>query len=312
MRNTQKSRTGGSAISLFIRDVVFWKFVFILLCALLLPGCLATKGDINGVKRTQRRLEKEIAQLQEGYTSNYNTLDARAASLEGRVKAVEHALLKVREKGADSGASRAVLERELRRLRGEIEEMRIDMEAKESAARKSREQRSSSSQPVNGEGSFQPKSGALGSTDESRNAANGSPSDALLLEQASDALSGKEYRKAIANLKRLEARLSPSDQRWTSVQLRLGAANYFMALDLRDKDSQGRLLKSSIFAYQKVLDLESDPGVPEALFGIGRSFEALNLKKDAKVFYQEIVSQHQSSEWASDAQKRLRALKNIR
>lgn len=49
--------------------------------------------------------------------------------------------------------------------------------------------------------------------------------------------------------------------------------------------------------------------IPEALYKLGRCFEKLELKEDAKLFYQTVTSKHRRSDAAKRAKKRLKALR---
>ena len=49
--------------------------------------------------------------------------------------------------------------------------------------------------------------------------------------------------------------------------------------------------------------------VPDALYKLGMCFEKLNLKSDAKLFYETVVKKYRKSKVAKDAKQRLKALK---
>lgn len=66
----------------------------------------------------------------------------------------------------------------------------------------------------------------------------------------------------------------------------------------------------AILTFQEVVNkYPASDKLDASLYKIGRSFEALGLKEDAALFYDDLVSKFPSSSLVKDAQKRLAALK---
>jgi TolA-binding protein len=259
------------------------RVVLNLLCVpVFFTACIATTGDIENIHKDQGRLERELLALHQRQMEDSAALEMRIVSIEGRAQSLESTLLNLRKTGAESGVNTEHLLNELARLRGEIEELRTAQATLHISTQQGVANQKNSSPSL--------------SADE-------------LYKNAHAAFSRADYEEAIQTFQILVKNLEQDSPQWIESHRYIGDANRELSLKVKEQEEKNRVLKSAIYAYQKVLDARSSPEVPAALFGIGQCFESLNLSRDAKVFYEEIVSQHRNSPFAAEAKQRLAAIR---
>lgn len=86
-----------------------------------------------------------------------------------------------------------------------------------------------------------------------------------------------------------------------------GEAAFKKAKESKKASLKKENYKKAIMAYQEVLTRYPDSKkVPESLYKIGLSMEAMGYAKDAQVFFEEITTKHAKSSFAKEAMKRLK------
>ncbi|MEI6805316.1 MAG: tetratricopeptide repeat protein [Myxococcaceae bacterium] len=113
------------------------------------------------------------------------------------------------------------------------------------------------------------------------------------------AYENKEYERAISGC---EAFLSkyPDDKQFTAQILFWRGDAYYELGEF----------KKAVLSYQDLLTrFQTFSKVPEALYKVGLSLEALNFPKDAAVFFDEIVQKHSKSPFVAKAKERLKKKK---
>ncbi len=258
----------------------------VVLCCIFinLSGCFATTSEVERMRFEQQKLEKELLALHQRQMESHSTLELRVVAIEGRAKSLESTLLSMREKGADNGVDANFLGNELSRLRGEVERLQNEMTTRQPTVRTTPVMSSSGPEEVLEETPDQ------------------------LFGHARHALSVDAYEESIRLYKAFTKRAEPTDERIPEAHYFAGLSQLKKAKTLSKGPEKDRLTKAAIFSFQKVIDASGHPKMPAALFGIGQCFEQLSLNSDAKIFYEEILSSHASSEYATQAKERLKAL----
>lgn len=86
-----------------------------------------------------------------------------------------------------------------------------------------------------------------------------------------------------------------------------GESHYALAGTLKGKKREQEF-KRAILAYQKVLEIPESNKQDGALLKVGLAFESLGFKKEARVFYEEVLAKHPKSPLAKQAKKRIEGL----
>lgn len=113
------------------------------------------------------------------------------------------------------------------------------------------------------------------------------------------AYEGKEYERAISGT---DAFLNkyPDDKQFMAQVLFWRGDSYYELGEF----------KKAVLSYQDLLTrFQKFSKVPEALYKVGLSLEALKFPKDAAVFFEEIVSKHPKSSFATKAKEQLKKKK---
>lgn len=85
-----------------------------------------------------------------------------------------------------------------------------------------------------------------------------------------------------------------------------GESYRFLGLEEKNIIDRNKLYKKSILSFQKLItDFPESEKYDLALFRIGELLEELNLKKDAIVFYRELIEKHEKSILLPEAKSRI-------
>jgi len=121
----------------------------------------------------------------------------------------------------------------------------------------------------------------------------------------------EEIKKAkdVSNLEVKESALAQdkSDDDYFSK----GNELYQKAKDAKKSGEKLALYKQAVLSFQELLTrFPSSKKVPETLFKVGNSLEAMGFSKDAIVFYEEVIAKHSKSSFVKDARSKVVMLKN--
>ncbi len=252
----------------------------IILPMLFLCSCVVTRSEGDRIQQSVNKLKSEVANTQ---GSNFDLLQR----LNRRVSRLEIWLTNTRKEDARANVDSEVIYGEVQAVRGKIEVANheisllktelVELKAKIKEAQK---------KPA------KPKSRKQ------------------LIERGQAELKKKQYKKAAASFE-LYADTFPRDRNYMAIAVfGNGKANIALAKQHKNKKKRSALYKKAIMSFQRLLTkFPRSINTDRALYNIGQAFEALGYKKDAIIFYEEILSKHKKSKLLKSSKKRLQALK---
>lgn len=258
----------------------------------LLVGCVMTREEGQQLETDLRAVEQELAVARLDQKKKEAELAERLKTTEQHMervaKALESADATARRADADFYLKLDELIAQVQRMSGRLDEIEHRLQQLES-----------------GQPAASPTDAAAAAAVPGDTGATSAPAEALpedkqalydLAKQAYDAGDRERARSLFkAFLERFpdDAELSDNALYWT------GEAYY-----------QDSTYDKAILTFQKVINQYPQSNKRDAsLYKIGRSFEALGLKEDAALFYEDLIAKYPSSALADDAKKRIAAAK---
>ncbi len=247
--------------------------------ALMSVGCVVmrTEGD---------QIQADLDHLR----SDFSSLQKSEADSKKRLKQLENEVFQKLKRDAQSTGESERLHEELQSLRGQLEETQHQLQQ---------------IQQTNEKGAV--NAAAPKETSASKLDIPGNREEHYKF--AKQLFDRQDFSDAIDAFEQFSTRYKDTKALMDHVHFFIGEANYHLAKRAVGESEQKSYYKKAILAYQQLLSqFPSSPKVDETLYKVGLSLEAMGLKEDAIVFYQEIMEKHHKSDKAPLAKKRLNIL----
>ena len=277
------------------------------LCLAAQVGCVTTRAEGNALRSDMRMLKDEMARINRVQMDDKALVVEKLGDVSERLERTENSLRSLRQQNADHGLKTEKIIAELQAVRGEVEEVRHEL-GKTSKSVEDLLVRPPVSVATAVDAPPVPE------------ASNAKPKvDWPTNEKDLFALAGKSF----------ETGDYPASLDAVNVYLKRFKSSKAVALDdvyflkgeafsaLANKAPKGKgkedALRKAVLAYQNVLTgFPKSKHAPAVLYKIGQAFESLGFKKDAAVFYEEVVAKHKKSAFVPKARSRIKAIKKGR
>ena len=282
-----------------------------------LGGCVSL-SDGSRMDGQIEELQREVAALQASRQDEKNDTGRELDDLSRRMERLEQTLQSLRQSDADNAVQMEKVITELQALRGDIENIRYQLGETQTELGKTKTQLGETKKSVQDILSRPPpsvqaeKAAPSVSIEEKAQKADRDeiPTDKTAhYDLARRLFTEKKYVDSILAFDEFVARYPKDKELLDNAYFWMGEAHYIRAADIKDKKARNKSYKKAILSYQKVLDFAGSNKADGALLKIGLAFEKLGFVKEAKIFYEEVVTKHPKSKLVKQAKKRLKALK---
>lgn len=238
-------------------------------------GCVVTRSEGDRIQADLDSLKSEVATLQR-QRSDSNT---QLSQLATRVGQLEH--MTFSKAGAGDSQTNA-LAQEIQQLRDQLEQTQHQLQ-----------QQQMPTPPVKQVDQTAPKD------------------KKALFDWAKQAFDQKDYSTAYERFDTFLEKHKEDVELAPDAYLLSGDAEYLQAKAAAgNKSLASDLYKKAVLSYQELLTrYPKSKNIPEALYKVGESLQAMGFPGDARVFFEEIVKKHSKSSFAKLAQKKLDSLK---
>lgn len=254
------------------------KFFYIILPLVISvsQGCVVTRAEGNRIHRSLEKLRSEIAASQR---ANFD----RASVLAQRIDQLEASSMASRKGDTKYAMENDKLIEELQTAKGQIEEAKYEL----SQIKKAR------------------PAGA-----KARRQNQGFPKGKVAhLRMAKKALASKKFDLSAKAFDDFVDNYSKEKKLMPDALLGQGRSYVGLAKKEAHRTRRNNHYKKAILAFQELMTkFPRGRSVDRALFETGQAFEVMGFKKDAVVFYEEVVSKHKKSGLVAPSKRRLAAL----
>lgn len=255
----------------------------------LISSCVVTKAEGEQMSSDIARLKNEIATLQREKSDFTIVIERKNSELQSRISALEDVTFK---KSTGESLESDRLKKEVEQLRGQLEETQKNFEdlqkvpkpeetVKDTAVIKSSGELESDI-PTDKKGHF---------------------------DWAKKAFADKNFNAAFLRIDSYIEKYRDDQQHGAEAHLLKGDSAVMLAKKAATEAAKKDLYKKAVVSYQELLTrYPKSAKIPEGLFKVGETLEAMGFASDAKIFYEEITLKHPKSAFAKDAKSKLAVL----
>jgi len=252
----------------------------------LLSSCVVTKAEGEQMSSDIARLKNEIATLQRERSDFVIVVEKKNGELQSRVDALENVTFK---KSASENVESDRLKKEVEQLRGQLEETQKNFEDLRSAPKP--EETIKDKAIVAAPGALE--MGAPATKKEH-------------FDWAKKAFGEKNFNAAYLRIDSYIEKYRDDQQHGAEAHLLKGDSAVMLAKRAATEAAKKDLYKKAVVSYQELLTrYPKSTKIPEGLFKVGETLEAMGFVSDAKIFYEEITLKHTKSMFAKDAKSKL-------
>lgn len=273
-------------------------------------ACVTTREEGEQMRQDIAMLKGEVAQSRAENAEAKADQEKALQALEQRLEDLETTLRGLRQADADNGVQMEKVIAEVQVLRGDIEELQFKLG-------KTREELEGTKKSVKEVLERPPPTlhtvaEAPAVADEKTEAKTCGETPVPEAAQAHYDLAkklfdGSDFASAIDCFRQFTESHAAEKDLLDNAWFWKGEAHYGLAGTLKGKKREQEF-KRAILAYQKVLEIPESNKQDGALLKVGLAFESLGFKKEARVFYEEVLTKHPKSPLAKQAKKRIDGL----
>lgn len=244
---------------------------------LLLSSCVMMKAEGEQLRSDISRLKNEITTLQRDKSDFAIVMGRKYEQVQARVTALENTTYR---KASDESELSGQLRKEVEDLRGQLEEAQKNIETiAEPSKMKSAE-------------------------------VEAAPADkSEHFSWAQDAYDEKKYESAFIRIESFIEKYKDDKKLGDQAYILKGDSALMLAKSAQADAAKKDFYKKAVTSYQDLLTrFPKSHLIPEGLFKVGETLQAMGFEKDAKIFFEEITTKHAKSPFAKKAVQSLKSL----
>lgn len=256
---------------------------------LLTSSCVVTRAEGDQIRSDLNRLQYELAQVQKNQSDTEVLLSQEIKAVSGKAAEVEESVEHTKRVEAAKIAENEQLMLEIRKLHGIVEVLQHELNTVRQTQTK-----------IEKDLSNKPKAEGL----------NIPRSKSAHYDKSKELFDQKKYVDAIKFLDVFVEKYPKDKELLDDAYYYRGNSYFALAGSEKSNSKKNDLYKKAILSYQRVLtEFPKAKHADATLFKIASSMENLGFKKDAVVFYEELVAKHPKSELYKKAKLKISKLK---